>query len=240
MKFENIQAILFDSADVLNTTATGNWFLSPRFFSYVDREQYDALSQDKRRAAFRPAADYLNAQKRIVTLDEELAHFKRYYEIFFEALPELGVTQEQAHAIATDLVYNTDKYAFYEDALRLVPAYRKTRKLAVISDAWPSLRDGYKACGLYDCFDAFVISSELGTLKPDPLMYQTALDVLRIPPEQAVFIDDNPANCEGATALGIPSLLLCRSKRRYWAYKLISATKPYRVIDNLDQLQKLL
>ena len=240
MKHPDIKAVLLDSGRVLNTAATGNWFVSPRYFETVDKGRYDTLDPASRRAAHHKALDYLNAQKTILTLDEELLHFKRYYEIFFEALPELGVSREQAHTVATDLVYNTDKYRFYDDALRLLSALRGTYKLAVISDAWPSLREGYKAFGLYDHFDAFVVSSELGTCKPDPRMYQTALDELGVSPGEAVFVDDLRVNCESAAALGIHAVLLCRDKWKYRLYKLISIVKPYQVIANLDQLKNIL
>lgn len=35
----NIKAILFDSGRVLNQSSTGHWFISPRFFEYVDHRK---------------------------------------------------------------------------------------------------------------------------------------------------------------------------------------------------------
>lgn len=240
VKIHNVKAVLLDSGQVLNTTATGNWFVSPRYFDTVDRAKYDALDPNRRRAAHRTALAYLDAQTRIVTLEEELTHFQRYYELFFEALPELGVSREQAHEVAADLVYNTDKYRFYDDAYRMLNALRGRCRLAVVSNAWPSLREGYKAFGLYDRFDAFVISSELGTTKPDPAMYRTALRQLDVSPEEAVFVDDVSVNCESASAIGLHALMLCRSPWKYRAYRWRNLFRPYGTIPNLDVLNDIM
>jgi 2-haloacid dehalogenase len=52
-------------------------------------------------------------------------------------------------------------------------------------------------------FDGIVVSGEEGVIKPDPRIFRILLERYRIAPEEAVFIDDNPANAAAATALGI-------------------------------------
>ncbi|MNP81940.1 D-glucose-1-phosphatase [compost metagenome] len=49
-------------------------------------------------------------------------------------------------------------------------------------------------------------------------MYKKALEELALQPEEAVFVDDNPVNCEGARKAGIQSILLCRDWRLFWYY----------------------
>lgn len=44
----NVKAILFDSGKVLNEPATGNWFITPNFFEFVDRKRYDSIPNGKR------------------------------------------------------------------------------------------------------------------------------------------------------------------------------------------------
>jgi putative hydrolase of the HAD superfamily len=56
---------------------------------------------------------------------------------------------------------------------------------------------------LLDDFDAFFSSCYLGLRKPDPRIYQVALDVLQRDPEEVVFIDDRPENVAAAVSLGI-------------------------------------
>jgi putative hydrolase of the HAD superfamily len=55
-------------------------------------------------------------------------------------------------------------------------------------------------------FDVFLSSCYLGLLKPDPKFFELALDVLQRDPEEVVFIDDRPGNCEAAQALGIHAI----------------------------------
>ena len=42
-----IKGILFDSGRVLNEPSTGNWFISPKFFEYVDRKKYISIKKEK-------------------------------------------------------------------------------------------------------------------------------------------------------------------------------------------------
>lgn len=60
--------------------------------------------------------------------------------------------------------------------------------------------------GLAELFDAFFSSCYLGLRKPDPKIYQTALDVLQRDPEEAVFIDDRAENVAAAAKLGIHAI----------------------------------
>jgi epoxide hydrolase-like predicted phosphatase len=54
-----------------------------------------------------------------------------------------------------------------------------------------------------------VDSSEIGIRKPDPRIFQHALEILGgIAPERALFVDDYPANVEAAEALGIRGVVV--------------------------------
>jgi putative hydrolase of the HAD superfamily len=60
-----------------------------------------------------------------------------------------------------------------------------------------------------ELFDAVIDSSEVGMRKPNPAIYQHALDALGgIPPEEAVFLDDSPGNVEGAKRAGLHAILV--------------------------------
>lgn len=236
-KKANIKAVLFDSGRVLNQSRSGHWFISPRFFEYVDYKKYNAINNKKIKVAFNKAGQYINAQNSIQTKEDEYAHFKRYYEIFSNKLPELELKEEHINCLAADLVYNMDKYIFYDDVLVIIPELKMKYKLAIVSDAWPSLKDVYESKDLYSYFDSFVISSVLGITKPNAKMYLKALEELSILPEEAVFIDDNLINCKGAMKLGINGVLLCRNKLQYFIQKLLSIGKDYVVIKDLNNLK---
>ena len=52
-------------------------------------------------------------------------------------------------------------------------------------------------------FDGIVVSGDEGVIKPDPRIFRILLERYAIAPHEAVFIDDNPANADAASALGV-------------------------------------
>lgn len=64
----------------------------------------------------------------------------------------------------------------------------------------------FKAFDLRDCFDVALSSCYVGLRKPDPAMYQRAIDIIGRPPERILFIDDRPENVAGALDAGITAL----------------------------------
>jgi putative hydrolase of the HAD superfamily len=55
-------------------------------------------------------------------------------------------------------------------------------------------------------FDVYVNSALVKLAKPDPAIYQLALERLGVRPEQAIFIDDNLENVQAAAQLGIHAI----------------------------------
>jgi FMN phosphatase YigB (HAD superfamily) len=56
-------------------------------------------------------------------------------------------------------------------------------------------------------FEQFVVSYEVGVLKPDPRIYREVLRRAALPAEACVFIDDRPGNVEGARQVGMRAFL---------------------------------
>lgn len=78
-----------------------------------------------------------------------------------------------------------------------VPRYALTNWSA---ETFPPARARYE---FLSWFDGIVVSGEEGVIKPDARIFRILLERYRIAPEDAVFIDDNPANAAAAQALGI-------------------------------------
>jgi putative hydrolase of the HAD superfamily len=55
-------------------------------------------------------------------------------------------------------------------------------------------------------FDVVVESSKAGCRKPDPRFYQLALEMLKVEPDHAVFLDDLGINLKPARALGMHTI----------------------------------
>lgn len=230
----SIKAILFDSGRVLNGPVTGHWFITPNFFSYVNEKDFIAIPKEQKHIAFERAGQYISKQNLIVTEEEEYKHFLAYYKILFNHLPEIKLNKSQIEAVTKDLVYNYNKYKFFPDAVQAITKLHKDYKLAVVSDAWPSLENVFINAGMKEYFSSFVISSIHGVTKPHELMYMTALNELGVEPNEAIFIDDSIKNCDGANRIGISSFLLCREWRSYMHNKI--TCKRHKVIYNLKNL----
>lgn len=230
---KNIKAILFDSGRVLNNPRTGHWFISPNFYNYVNKNKFESLGESVIEMAFYKALQNLNEKNFILTETEEFNHFIEFYRIFSNELPDLELSEVQIVELAKDTVYNDEKFFFHEDVFEIIPKLSKNYKLGVVSDTWPSLERVFSNVGLRGYFSTFVMSSLLGVVKPDELMFRTALSELNIKPEEALFIDDNIKNVEGARKLGIQSILMIRDKN-------FKFDPENFVITNLQDLQNLL
>jgi len=56
-------------------------------------------------------------------------------------------------------------------------------------------------------FDDYVLSFEVGQIKPHPDIYRVALEKAEAKAEECLFIDDREDNIEGARQQGINSIL---------------------------------
>ncbi len=56
-------------------------------------------------------------------------------------------------------------------------------------------------------FDDYVLSYQVGCIKPDPQIYQLALQKAQAGPKECVFIDDRPENIAAAEDLDIHTIL---------------------------------
>lgn len=68
--------------------------------------------------------------------------------------------------------------------------------------------------GVDTMVDALVLSCEVGSAKPDAPIYLRALKELDVPAADALFVDDQPGYCAGATALGIAAVQIARDDDR--------------------------
>ncbi len=102
----------------------------------------------------------------------------------------------------------------WDDSL---PTLRELRarglRTAVVSNCDHGTGPVAERLGLQEETDAVVLSFRAGVAKPDPGIYRKALEALGAGPEEAVFVDDQLAYCEGAQAVGIRPFLITRPDR---------------------------
>jgi 2-haloacid dehalogenase len=70
---------------------------------------------------------------------------------------------------------------------------------------WPPFRA--REAAIFDRFRDVVVSGDEKLVKPDAAIYELALKRFGLQAPEAVFIDDSPANVEGAAKLGIHAML---------------------------------
>lgn len=87
------------------------------------------------------------------------------------------------------------------EAVRCCKAHGK--RVFVLSnyqrEAFSTVEDRYD---FFKLFDGMVISAREGLIKPDADIYRFVTKTYHLNPERTLFIDDTPANIEGAMALG--------------------------------------
>ncbi len=82
-------------------------------------------------------------------------------------------------------------------------------ELGIVSNFYGNLREVFEDLGIQDLFHCLIDSSRVGVVKPDPRIFQAALDRMSIRPYEAVFVGDNPGrDMEGAKGLGMPHVWL--------------------------------
>ncbi len=98
-----------------------------------------------------------------------------------------------------------------EDVVEAVRAARGGgRRTAMITNNVLELRDLWRPLlPLEELFDAVVDSCEVGMRKPDPRIFELALELLGdVDPSEAVFLDDYEGNVVAAEKLGMRAILV--------------------------------
>ena len=80
-------------------------------------------------------------------------------------------------------------------------------KVGILSNTVKPMSDIAIQRGLYDGFAPLILSSVVGSVKPELPIYQRALDELHLSANECVYIDDLPKNLISANALGMITIL---------------------------------
>jgi putative hydrolase of the HAD superfamily len=105
-------------------------------------------------------------------------------------------------------------YAIYNDVFALRPAIvtllaeLKPRYRMVMLSNTDVMRFGFIRSRFPEVmfFDDFVLSYEVGFIKPDPRIYRIAVQKAGAPASACLFIDDRPENIEAARRLGLQTI----------------------------------
>jgi putative hydrolase of the HAD superfamily len=160
--------------------------------------------------------DELHPQVTSGTLKLDAARQERFRRLFESA----GFKADAAQAADASLAYRRR----YEEAWKevagasaLLAAVRKRDlRIGVVSNnLLKEQEDKLRCCRLDQYVDALVVSGDVGVSKPDPRIFEIALEKLRCAPEESVMVGDAwDADIEGALAAGIRPVWLNRGGRQ--------------------------
>ena len=101
----------------------------------------------------------------------------------------------------------------HDDAIMFLRALRaRGIRVALVSNCMENTRPLLSGLGVSALADVVVLSCEAGCAKPDARIYRQALDQLGVRAGAAVLVDDQPAFCAGAAAVGITALQIARGR----------------------------
>lgn len=127
------------------------------------------------------------------------------HEIWDSIAAMFDLSAEDLHELEADF-WSGDHID--EELVAYIRALRPAIRTALLSNAWPSVRETLEnRWDIADIFDVITLSCETGLAKPDPRIYQVSLEALGLPAEQALFIDDFERNIESARHVGMSAIL---------------------------------
>jgi putative hydrolase of the HAD superfamily len=158
---------------------------------------------------FEKIADYSPHSKEEIR-ELALAHFE-----LVELFDKGEITPQDFHArviqkLKARINYNTffsiynDVFSLNPPVLQIMKRLKENYKLVVLSNT-DTMRFGFikKKFPEILIFDEYVLSFEVGYMKPHTQIYKEALKKAGFPAKECVFIDDREENIEAAAKLGI-------------------------------------
>ncbi len=106
------------------------------------------------------------------------------------------------------LDFPSNIYSFLEDLNSKFDLYLLSNTSVIHSRIFLNNQLGPHGENLFSLFKKAHFSYEMGLVKPNPLIYQQVLMENNLEAGQLVFFDDNAANIESASQLGIDSILI--------------------------------
>jgi HAD superfamily hydrolase (TIGR01509 family) len=105
--------------------------------------------------------------------------------------------------------FEPEAWVPYADARCTLRTLREAGvRIAVVSNVGFDLRPIFAHHGLDELVSAYVLSYELGVIKPDPAIFLNACHQVDVDPAAALMVGDSPGSDAGAVTAGVRTLLL--------------------------------
>lgn len=111
-------------------------------------------------------------------------------------------------------VLSAQQYNRNESLVELATSLKSRYKIGLLSNIGNETMDSlFPADERKTIFDAFILSSDVGLIKPSREIYNVTAEQLDEQPEDCLMIDDIPANVEGAKQAGMQALLFTTNQQ---------------------------
>ena len=131
-----------------------------------------------------------------------------------QTLLECGIDPSPAlvaSLVSKDAELLRQQVCVFDDSIPFLTGLRASgTAIALVSNCGDTTRALLEYLGVIPLADAVVLSCEVGSMKPSPDIYRTALEDLGVAAADAVMIDDQPTFCAGAEAVGVRAIQIIR------------------------------
>lgn len=196
-----VAAVLFDySGTLFRLEEQDNWFAGMA----VDEQAVDGHVQTElmRRltAPTGRSVEMTEDQYRAWANRDLAPHLHR--EAYLHVLRESGLADHHAESLYNRVI-DPASWTAYPDTARVFKSLKAQGvRTAVVSNIAFDVRPAFAAIGAAEHVDAFVLSFEVGAIKPDPAIFTTALDRLGVAAPDALMVGDSEEADGGARAVG--------------------------------------
>lgn len=203
MKF---RAVLFDAAETLFTTrgSVGQIYRS------VARKYGSAVSIEAIEASFR---EHFKGAGPLSPEDQ-----KRWWkDIVYRVFNDVGMVEDFDHFF--DEVYETFRdsqgWVLFPETLEVLQELKnRGLKLGVISNFDNRIYNVMESLHIRHFFDVVVLSSETGYSKPDPEIFEAAIDAIGFPASDILLVGDSvDDDVKAGIRAGLTSILIDRTGR---------------------------
>ncbi|MCW2625959.1 HAD-IA family hydrolase [Mycobacterium sp.] len=129
-------------------------------------------------------------------------------EAYLHVLRESGLPHHHAESLYRRVIDPSSWTPYPDTAEVLKSLHGQGVKTAVVSNIPFDVRPAFEAIGVADCVDEFVLSFEVGVVKPDAAIFETALARLGVDAAHAVMVGDSDEADGGASAVGCGFILV--------------------------------
>jgi HAD superfamily hydrolase (TIGR01509 family) len=203
----HIQAVLFDySGTLFRLEEDDSWFEGIE----VDERGVDGHVQAelmRRLTAPTGRSVDMTDEQYHAWVNRDLApHLHR--EAYLHVLRESGLPDQHAEVLYRRVIDPSSWTPYPDTAEVLKGLHRRGIRTAVVSNIAFDVRPAFLANGAADYVDEVVLSFEVGAIKPDAAIFETALARLGVEAARAVMVGDSDEADGGARAVGCGFILV--------------------------------